>query len=36
VVISRVIYRATKNPYIGGIIMGTVACILQVTNTLVG
>ena len=36
VVICRAIYRQTKNPYIGGIIMGTVACILQVTNTLVG
>lgn len=28
------IYRKTKNPYIGGIIMGIIACILAVTNTL--
>ena len=34
--ISHVIYRKTKNPYIGGIIMGIIACILTVTNTLTG
>ena len=34
--ISHVIYRKTKNPYIGGIIMAIVACILTVTNTLTG
>ena len=34
--ISHVIYKKTKNPYIGGIIMGIVACILTVTNTLTG
>ena len=34
--ISNVIYRKTKNPYIGGIIMGIIACILTVTNTLTG
>lgn len=34
--ISHVIYKKTKNPYIGGIIMGTIACILTVTNTLTG
>lgn len=28
------IYRKTKNPYIGGIIMGLLACIMTVTNTL--
>ena len=36
VLISNVIYRRTKNPYIGGILMGIVACILTVTNTLTG
>jgi hypothetical protein len=36
VVICRAIYRQTKNPYIGGIIMGIIACILTVTNTLTG
>lgn len=34
--VSHVIYRKTKNPYIGGIIMGIIACILTVTNTLTG
>jgi len=34
--ISHIIYRKTRNPYIGGIIMGIIACILTVTNTLVG
>lgn len=34
--ISHLIYRKTKNPYIGGIIMGVIACILTVTNTLTG
>ena len=34
--ISRVIYRRTKNPYIGGIIMALLACIMTVTNTLTG
>lgn len=34
--ISHIIYRRTKNPYIGGIIMGIIACILTVTNTLTG
>lgn len=36
VLISHLIYRKTKNPYIGGIIMGIIACILTVTNTLTG
>ena len=36
VLISHMIYRKTKNPYIGGIIMGIIACILTVTNTLTG
>lgn len=36
VLISHVIYKKTKNPYIGGIIMGIIACILTVTNTLTG
>lgn len=36
VLISHVIYKKTKNPYIGGIIMGLIACIIAVTNTLVG
>ena len=34
--ICNTIYRKTKNPYIGGIIMGLIACILTVTNTLTG
>ena len=34
--INHLIYRKTKNPYIGGIIMGVIACILTVTNTLAG
>ena len=34
--ISHVIYKKTRNPYIGGIIMGIIACILTVTNTLIG
>jgi len=34
--ICNIIYRKTKNPYIGGIIMGIIACILTVTNTLTG
>ena len=36
VLISHIIYRKTKNPYIGGIIMAITACILTVTNTLTG
>ena len=28
------IYRKSKNPYIGGIIMGILACVISVTNTL--
>jgi len=32
--ISHKIYKATRNPYLGGIITGLVACILAVTNTL--
>lgn len=36
VLISHLLYRKTKNPYIGGIIMGIIACILTVTNTLTG
>ena len=36
VLICNTIYRKTKNPYIGGIIMGLIACILTVTNTLTG
>lgn len=34
--ICRKIYKKTNNPYIGGIIMGLIACILTVTNTLTG
>lgn len=34
--ISHILYKKTKNPYIGGIIMGIIACILSVTNTLTG
>ena len=30
------IYKKTKNPYIGGIRMAIIACILTVTNTLTG
>jgi dienelactone hydrolase len=36
VLVSHIIYKKTKNPYIGGIIMGAIACILAVTNTLTG
>ena len=36
VLISHLIYKKTKNPYIGGIIMAITACILTVTNTLTG
>ena len=36
VLIGHKIYRKTKNPYIGGIIMGIIACVLTVTNTLTG
>jgi hypothetical protein len=36
VLVSNIIYRKTKNPYIGGFIMGIIACILTVTNTLTG
>lgn len=32
--VCRKIYDKTKNPYIGGIIMGLIACIMSVTNTL--
>ena len=32
--VSNLIYRRTKNPYLGGIIMGLVACIMTTTNTL--
>lgn len=34
--ICHKIYKKTNNPYIGGIIMGLIACILAVTNTLTG
>lgn len=34
VVVCSKIYKKTKNPYIGGIIMGMIACIVAVTNTL--
>ncbi len=34
--ICHKIYKKTNNPYIGGIIMGIIACILTVTNTLTG
>ena len=27
------IYKKSKNPYIGGIIMGILACVVSVTNT---
>ncbi len=33
-VLSRKIYRATNNPYIGGFIMAAVASVVSVTNTL--
>ena len=33
-IISHLIYRKTKNPYIGGIIMALIACTIAVTNTL--
>jgi hypothetical protein len=36
VAVNHAIYRKTKTPYIGGIIMGLIACILTVTNTLTG
>ena len=36
VLINHLIYKKTKNPYIGGIIMAVIACILTVTNTLTG
>ena len=36
VFIYNKIYKKTKNPYISGMIMGTIACILAVTNTLTG
>ena len=36
VLISHLIYKKTKNPYIGGIIMALIACIIAVTNTLTG
>lgn len=36
VFVSHKIYKKTNNPYIGGIIMGIIACILTVTNTLTG
>ena len=36
VLISHLIYKKTKNPYIGGIIMALVACAMTVTNTLTG
>ena len=32
--VCRKIYNKTKNPYIGGIIMALIACIVSVTNTL--
>ncbi len=32
--VCRKIYQKTKNPYIGGIIMGVTACIITTTNTL--
>lgn len=34
VFVCRKIYDKTNNPYIGGIIMGLIACITSVTNTL--
>lgn len=34
VVITRKIYRATGNPYIGGVINGVVATLIAVSNTL--
>ncbi len=34
--ICHKLYKKTNNPYLGGIIMGTIACILTVTNTLTG
>ncbi|MCD8361491.1 MAG: prolyl oligopeptidase family serine peptidase [Lachnospiraceae bacterium] len=32
--VCNLIYRKTKNPYIGGIIMGVIVCTITVTNTL--
>ena len=32
--ICNKIYRKTRNPYIGGIIMGIIVCVITVTNTL--
>ena len=34
VIVSRKIYRATKNPYIGGIIMGLLVSMMMASNTL--
>lgn len=34
--ICHKIYKKTNNPYLGGIIMGVIACVLAVTNTLTG
>ncbi len=34
--VSHKIYKKTNNPYIGGILMAIIACILTVTNTLTG
>jgi hypothetical protein len=33
-VISRKIYRATNNPYLGGFIIASVVTVISVTNTL--
>ena len=33
-VVSRKLYRATKNPYLAGIIMATLVAIMSCTNTL--
>ena len=32
--ISRKIYKATQNPYLGGLIMGTIVALASCTNTL--
>ena len=33
-VISRILYKATKNPYLAGIIMALIITVMSCTNTL--
>ena len=33
-VLSRILYKATKNPYLAGIIMAIIVTIMSCTNTL--